>query len=865
MAALPGWNDKDFELFGQIDLEGDDILSCTGQTVHSAAVESSASQQRKRRSNAGPRPDKAKHHASEGMSVTSDSPPSFVSVTSSAATPAMRGRSTTTTTTANTTVVSAEPLPDGTRLIPDWYAVLGDKQSGGRGRTTTATSLLRDVKEWYKEQKPVYRDEGRLHALMDDALKRYFDSVAETFPCDFPADEEQRKQTILIYCSKEALQSGRVAESNCFTYEQGKPAKFGLATVPAAISFFLESRDAPSLPSVVRKLRRDFDALRVQDGVAPPAMIAHFEGLLQFCEMQLQAAASQEMAQILLNKLNLIPALREQWKFLKEHAAANGKSISGGRSVASAKSSGYNGGKDDDDSTMGGGRSAAGRSRSAPNTTKEQGKKTASSRKAAAQRMKARQPHDYRTFSHTPASFTQGPFITMQTQQDDASEYSESNYSGSYWSGQPSTVVSENSRTTPLPPYQRQQQQYQQQQFQQRALDEESLTDVDGWQAGHRSNNNMEDDEGSYQIGGVHRTMRDDSLRNNANGGMEINVMRSFHDSASAVSAVSSVTAATAMLRMEEDEKSAASSHQYYSSNEHQAGGAGQDDSWNQRALSKLNLDNASQQGMDDSGGGAPRFNIGSSSNDSVTSSNSRGGTSSRRSRSRPHVRRGGRRASRHGASGGGGMMAASGPTPPAQPVANVYHVTTISVVDPHGDHGLYTGSISNESGMPHGFGRFEFLKGGRWYEGNWVHGHWTGQGKLSNGDGSHYDGGFQDDLKHGQGVMVWSDGRVFDGIYNQGQMTYGKMKFADGGTYFGCFVDGLQHGKGNMIFADNSKYEGDFERGNFHGQGKMVWNDGGYYDGEWMDGMIHGIGKEVRADGSLRHEGNWKNGAPVR
>jgi len=555
----------------------------------------------------------------------------------------------------------------------------------------------------------------------------------------------------------------------------------------------------------------------------------------------------------LLDKLNLIPALREQWKFLKEHAAANGKTIpSGSRSVASTTASRQAYADDEDEgstgragrgagggSATGGGGGATGGGTGCKPHHRAQGKKTALSRKAAAQRMKARQPHEYRTFQNANGTNpSYGPFITMQSgrMQDEQSDCTGSDWSSSYWSGHPSVVSEQTNRGAPSPYA--------------RTLDEESLTDVEGWQQGRQQRQEVDDDEGSYQIGGIHRTMGP-----NNNIGGEINVMRSFHDSASAVSAVSSVTAATAMMRMEEDEKSATSSTYQQ---QPQCGGPPEQESWNQRALSKLRLhnDDSSSLGMDDSG---PRFTIGvtSSSGDSVG-----GASASRRSRSRlsqqqqqqQQQRRGGRRRSNQGP-----------PPAPVQPVADVYHVTTISVVDPHGDHGLYTGSISNESGMPHGFGRFEFLKGGRWYEGNWVHGHWTGKGKLSNGDGSHYDGGFQDDLKHGQGTMVWGDGRVFDGIYNHGQMTWGKMRFADGGTYFGNFCEGLQHGKGNMVFADNSKYEGDFENGNFHGFGKMVWNDGGYYEGEWKDGMIHGKGREIRADGTLRHEGNWRNGAPVR
>ena len=64
---------------------------------------------------------------------------------------------------------------------------------------------------------------------------------------------------------------------------------------------------------------------------------------------------------------------------------------------------------------------------------------------------------------------------------------------------------------------------------------------------------------------------------------------------------------------------------------------------------------------------------------------------------------------------------------------------------------------------------------------------------------------------------------------------------------------------------VDESIYEGEFKEGEFFGQGKMTWNDGGWYEGEWLNGDMHGRGREVRADGSLRHEGEWLKGQPIR
>jgi hypothetical protein len=191
--------------------------------------------------------------------------------------------------------------------------------------------------------------------------------------------------------------------------------------------------------------------------------------------------------------------------------------------------------------------------------------------------------------------------------------------------------------------------------------------------------------------------------------------------------------------------------------------------------------------------------------------------------------------------------------------------VTDKQIVDPYGEKGVYTGALSKSTCMPNGKGRLEYEKEGRWYEGDWIHGRWTGTGRLSNGDGDFYEGGLKNDHKHGTGIMRFADGRVFEGEYIRGQMIQGKMTYQDGSVYGGSWVDGMRHGRGKCIFVDGSEYEGEFREGNFHGQGKMTWNDGGWYTGEWCDGEMHGKGKEIRPDGTLRHDGEWSRGQPIR
>lgn len=214
---------------------------------------------------------------------------------------------------------------------------------------------------------------------------------------------------------------------------------------------------------------------------------------------------------------------------------------------------------------------------------------------------------------------------------------------------------------------------------------------------------------------------------------------------------------------------------------------------------------------------------------------------------------------------GGGGNPADLASTDQSTSVAGTYQVQALVVTDPYGEQGTYTGSISNSTNMPHGYGRLEYDRAGRWYEGDWKHGRWTGQGRLSNGDGDYYEGGLKNDHKHGRGIMKFADGRIFEGEYINGQMIEGKMTYQDGSTYTGTWVDGMRHGKGRCVFTDNSVYEGEFREGEFFGFGKMTWSDGGWYEGNWVYGEMDGFGKEVRPDGSLRHEGQWRKGQPIR
>ena len=208
-------------------------------------------------------------------------------------------------------------------IIQDWHAVIGDKHSGNR--TTTATKIFKEVKQWYKANKGEYRSQGRQSDLLGDAMKKYFERVATEFPIDFPANDVERLDTILIHCSPKASESNRVRVPHCFRYQSDKVAKYGIAAIPTAVVFFFESRDAPTLEYDVSKYRREMGSLmrRPVSDQPSPESIQYFESLLEFCEQQLNNSKNQDIARQFLELINLRTTLKQLWQTLKDGSAGS--------------------------------------------------------------------------------------------------------------------------------------------------------------------------------------------------------------------------------------------------------------------------------------------------------------------------------------------------------------------------------------------------------------------------------------------------------------------------------------------------------------------------------------------------------------
>ena len=80
----------------------------------------------------------------------------------------------------------------------------------------------------------------------------------------------------------------------------------------------------------------------------------------------------------------------------------------------------------------------------------------------------------------------------------------------------------------------------------------------------------------------------------------------------------------------------------------------------------------------------------------------------------------------------------------------------------------VYVGDVKEEEGsqIPHGRGKMTFANGAT-YEGDYV----NGRGEIRFDSGLIYDGQTQDNQRHGEGKMKYSNGRIFTCKWNKGKI----------------------------------------------------------------------------------------------
>lgn len=70
-------------------------------------------------------------------------------------------------------------------------------------------------------------------------------------------------------------------------------------------------------------------------------------------------------------------------------------------------------------------------------------------------------------------------------------------------------------------------------------------------------------------------------------------------------------------------------------------------------------------------------------------------------------------------------------------------------------------------------------------------------------------------------------------------------------------------HGKGVYTWSDGRRYEGEYNNDKKEGYGIYTWADGRRYQGYWLNGKQHGKGKYISNEGVIKW-GNWDDGKRI-
>lgn len=168
--------------------------------------------------------------------------------------------------------------------------------------------------------------------------------------------------------------------------------------------------------------------------------------------------------------------------------------------------------------------------------------------------------------------------------------------------------------------------------------------------------------------------------------------------------------------------------------------------------------------------------------------------------------------------------------------------------------------------------------------------GEWLKKSKLFHGigsvvyfDGQIFEGHFENGERKGYGRLIALNGDLLEGTWDRGQMTgsgqihtlgkrykgetdnqlphgQGTIRLKNGIIYEGSFQKGLMHGKGVLKRPGAYTYIGDFSGGLMQGKGRFEWLDGRVYEGDVADNDSNGKGILTWLDGQ-RYQGNFVNG----
>uniref|UniRef100_A0A8C5P1U9 Alsin Rho guanine nucleotide exchange factor n=1 Tax=Jaculus jaculus TaxID=51337 RepID=A0A8C5P1U9_JACJA len=202
----------------------------------------------------------------------------------------------------------------------------------------------------------------------------------------------------------------------------------------------------------------------------------------------------------------------------------------------------------------------------------------------------------------------------------------------------------------------------------------------------------------------------------------------------------------------------------------------------------------------------------------------------------------------------------------------------------PHGrgvlkwpDGKMYSGMFRN--GLEDGYGEYKIpnkaLNKEDHYVGHWKEGKMCGQGVYSYASGEVFEGCFQDNMRHGHGLLrsgklTSSSPSMFIGQWvTDKKAGYGVFDdITRGEKYMGMWQDDVCQGNGVVVTQFGLYYEGNFHLNKMMGSGVLLSEDDTIYEGEFSDDWtLSGKGTLTMPNGDYLEgyfSGEWGSGIKI-
>jgi len=95
---------------------------------------------------------------------------------------------------------------------------------------------------------------------------------------------------------------------------------------------------------------------------------------------------------------------------------------------------------------------------------------------------------------------------------------------------------------------------------------------------------------------------------------------------------------------------------------------------------------------------------------------------------------------------------------------------------------------------------------------------------------------------------MTFNNGNVYEGVWANGNQSFGKMTFKNSEVYSGQWDKNTFQGEGTFTYADGLRYKGMYSNGAIAGDGVFTMIDGSTVQGSWE--LSERLGEVARSVG---------------